>query len=70
MDALTVAKFITPPQYDRPIAILPGVTLTLSPRCRDVRAQLSIAKPLDTALAALLETSPAGLPLSELDGRP
>lgn len=67
MDAVTVAKFIQPNQFGRPVAVLPGVFLTLSPRGRDVRAQISVAKPLDPALAALLASTPGGFPLAELD---
>lgn len=68
MDALTVKRFVTPAQYGQTLPILPGVFLTVSPRGRDVRAQISIRKPLDPALAVLLGATPGGYPLAELDG--
>lgn len=67
MDAVTVAKFITPSLFGRPVAIFPGIILTVSPRGRDVRAQVSIVKPLDPRLAELLAATPGGLSVAELD---
>lgn len=68
MDAVTVARFVPPKFYGHPLELLPGVFVTLSPRGRDIRTQLTIREPLLPFVRQLIDAATAANPAA-LDKR-